>query len=119
VEHHGLAGAWLIICTSTGLMLTKTQDEAKLDTYDILCDTTRLGERTMNDNDMRDCWPGAVYCPPDDAPDDTTVCYWDGGQWASDYTADGRCAFTGQLRRLAIELTDLDRQLDDIEQSEG
>jgi hypothetical protein len=24
-----------------------------------------------------------------------------------------------QLRRLAIELTDLDRQLDDIEQSEG
>ena len=30
-----------------------------------------------------------------------------------------RSAFAHQLRRLAIELTDLDRQLDDIEQSEG
>ena len=29
-----------------------------------------------------------------------------------------RAAVVGQLRRLAIELTDLDRQLDDIEQSE-
>ena len=30
-----------------------------------------------------------------------------------------RAAVAHQLRRLAIELTDLDRQLDDIEQSEG
>jgi hypothetical protein len=30
-----------------------------------------------------------------------------------------RSAVAYQLRRLAIELTDLDRQLDDIEQSEG
>jgi hypothetical protein len=30
-----------------------------------------------------------------------------------------RAAVADQLRRLAIELTDLDRQLDDIEQSEG
>jgi hypothetical protein len=30
-----------------------------------------------------------------------------------------RAAIARQLRRLAIELTDLDRQLDDIEQSEG
>jgi hypothetical protein len=30
-----------------------------------------------------------------------------------------RSAVAHQLRRLAIELTDLDRQLDDIEQSEG
>jgi hypothetical protein len=30
-----------------------------------------------------------------------------------------RSAVARQLRRLAIELTDLDRQLDDIEQSEG
>jgi hypothetical protein len=30
-----------------------------------------------------------------------------------------RSVATHQLRRLAIELTDLDRQLDDIEQSEG
>ena len=30
-----------------------------------------------------------------------------------------RAAVVHQLRRLAIELTDLDRQLDDIEQSEG
>ena len=30
-----------------------------------------------------------------------------------------RAAIAHQLRRLAIELTDLDRQLDDIEQSEG
>jgi hypothetical protein len=30
-----------------------------------------------------------------------------------------RSAVTRQLRRLAIELTDLDRQLDDIEPSEG
>jgi hypothetical protein len=30
-----------------------------------------------------------------------------------------RAAVAHQLRRLAIELTDLDRQLDDIEQSES
>ena len=30
-----------------------------------------------------------------------------------------RAAVVRQLRRLAIELTDLDRQLDDIEQSDG
>jgi hypothetical protein len=30
-----------------------------------------------------------------------------------------RAAIARQLRRLAIELTDLDRQLDDVEQSEG
>jgi septal ring factor EnvC (AmiA/AmiB activator) len=30
-----------------------------------------------------------------------------------------RSAVAHQLRRLAIELTELDRQLDDIEQSEG
>jgi hypothetical protein len=30
-----------------------------------------------------------------------------------------RAAVAHQLRRLAIELTDLDRQLDDIEQSDG
>lgn len=30
-----------------------------------------------------------------------------------------RSAVARQLRRLVIELTDLDRQLDDIEQSEG
>jgi hypothetical protein len=30
-----------------------------------------------------------------------------------------RAAVAHQLRRLAIELTDLDRQLDEIEQSEG
>jgi hypothetical protein len=30
-----------------------------------------------------------------------------------------RSAVAHQLRRLAIELTDLDRQLDDIEESEG
>jgi len=30
-----------------------------------------------------------------------------------------RSAVAHQLRRLAIELTDLDRQLDEIEQSEG
>lgn len=30
-----------------------------------------------------------------------------------------RSAVARQLRRLAIELADLDRQLDDIEQSEG
>ena len=30
-----------------------------------------------------------------------------------------RAAVAHQLRRLAVELTDLDRQLDDIEQSEG
>ena len=30
-----------------------------------------------------------------------------------------RSAVAHQLRRLAIELTDIDRQLDDIEQSEG
>ena len=30
-----------------------------------------------------------------------------------------RAAVAHQLRRLAIELTDIDRQLDDIEQSEG
>ena len=29
-----------------------------------------------------------------------------------------RAAVAGQLRRLAIELTDIDRQLDEIEQSE-
>jgi hypothetical protein len=36
IEHHGLAGAWMTIYTRTGLAITKTQDEAKLDTYDIL-----------------------------------------------------------------------------------
>lgn len=30
-----------------------------------------------------------------------------------------RSAITHQLRRLAIELTDVDRQLDDIDQSQG
>ena len=30
----------------------------------------------------------------------------------------GRAAVVRQLRRLAIELTDIDRQLDEIEQSE-
>ncbi len=33
--------------------------------------------------------------------------------------AQRRAAVAHQLRRLAIELTDLDRQLDDIERSEG
>ena len=33
--------------------------------------------------------------------------------------AQRRAAVARQLRRLAIELTDLDRQLDEIEQSEG
>ena len=33
--------------------------------------------------------------------------------------AQRRAAVAHQLRRLAIELTDLDRQLDDIEQSQG
>jgi hypothetical protein len=36
IVHHGLAAAWLSIHTDTGLKLDKSQDEAKLDTYDVL-----------------------------------------------------------------------------------
>ncbi|WP_346417907.1 hypothetical protein [Mycolicibacterium conceptionense] len=36
IVHHGLAGAWLSIHTDTGLKLDKSQDESKLDTYDVL-----------------------------------------------------------------------------------
>ena len=36
IEHHGLAAAWLTIVTDTGLRLDKSQDYAKLDTYDCL-----------------------------------------------------------------------------------
>ena len=36
IEWHGLAGAWLTIVTDSGLRLNKTQDESKLDTYDVL-----------------------------------------------------------------------------------
>jgi hypothetical protein len=43
IEHHGLAGAWLTIHTNTGLALTKTQDEAKLDTYNVVGQLTSAG----------------------------------------------------------------------------
>jgi hypothetical protein len=33
--------------------------------------------------DNPNCWPGAVYCPPAGAPEDTTVTFWDGSQWVS------------------------------------
>lgn len=36
VAVHGLAGAWLTIHTDTGLKLDKSQDEARLDGYDVL-----------------------------------------------------------------------------------
>jgi hypothetical protein len=36
VTVHGLAAAWLTIKTDTGLSIDKTQDAAKLDTYDVL-----------------------------------------------------------------------------------
>ncbi|AOS94741.1 MULTISPECIES: hypothetical protein [Mycobacterium avium complex (MAC)] len=36
IDIHGLAGAWLTVHTDTGLHIDKTQDDAKLDTYDVL-----------------------------------------------------------------------------------
>jgi hypothetical protein len=36
IDHHGLAGAWLTIHTSTGLAQHKSQVEARLHTYDVL-----------------------------------------------------------------------------------
>ena len=36
IDIHGLAGAWLTLHTDTGLRIDKTQDDAKLDTYDVL-----------------------------------------------------------------------------------
>lgn len=38
---HGLGAAWLTIHTDTGLKLDKTQDAAKLDTYDVLSPANR------------------------------------------------------------------------------
>ncbi|UCN12769.1 MULTISPECIES: hypothetical protein [Mycobacterium avium complex (MAC)] len=35
---HGLAGAWLSFATDSGLRIDKSQDEAKLDTYNVLAD---------------------------------------------------------------------------------
>ncbi|GAB4972197.1 MULTISPECIES: hypothetical protein [Mycobacterium] len=36
IDIHGLGAAWLTIHTDTGLSLDKTQEDAKLDTYDVL-----------------------------------------------------------------------------------
>ena len=36
IDHHGLAAAWLTIHTDTGLVLDKSQDAARLDTYDVV-----------------------------------------------------------------------------------
>jgi hypothetical protein len=36
VTVHGLSGAWLTFTTDTGLSIDKTQDAARLDTYDVI-----------------------------------------------------------------------------------
>ncbi|MCV7256788.1 hypothetical protein H7J86_31890 [Mycobacterium hackensackense] len=33
---HGLSAAWLTFTTDTGLTIDKTQDSARLDTYDVI-----------------------------------------------------------------------------------
>jgi hypothetical protein len=43
IDHHGLAGAWLTIHTSTGLALHKSQIEARLHTYEVLRDSVAEG----------------------------------------------------------------------------